>query len=226
MNNLPKHIAFIMDGNGRWASMRGMPRAYGHKKGVETVELVIDHCLKRGINFVSLYVFSTENWKRPTEEVSGLFDLAKKYFVKLTDFRKKNIKIVVSGEAKGLPSELNAEIKKAEKETENNTAMTVNLCINYGGRTEIVNAVNEAIKNREKIINEDVLRKYMYRDLPDPDIIVRTGGHMRLSNFLLFQSAYSELFFTDTLWPDYSAKEIDDVLDIYSKRQRNYGGLK
>lgn len=206
--------------------MRGMPRAYGHKKGVETVERVIDHCLQIGIKFISLYVFSTENWKRPNEEVKGLFELAKKYFSKLTDFRKKNIKIVVSGERNGLPAELVKEIAQAEKETLLNTAMTVNLCINYGGRTEIVSAVNKAISNKEKKIDEETLSKYMYHDMPDPDIIIRTGGHMRLSNFLLYQSAYSELFFTDTLWPDYSTKDIDDVLEIYSKRQRNYGGLK
>ncbi|HPG92269.1 MAG TPA: polyprenyl diphosphate synthase [Clostridia bacterium] len=225
MNNLPNHIAFIMDGNGRWANMRGMPRAYGHKKGVETVERVINHCLQTGIKFVSLYVFSTENWKRPNEEVNGLFELAKKYFAKLTDFRKKNIKIVVSGERNGLPAELVKEIAQAEKETLINTAMTVNLCINYGGRTEIVSAVNNAIANKEKKIDEETLSKYMYHNMPDPDIIIRTGGHMRLSNFLLYQSAYSELFFTDTLWPDYSTKDIDDVLEIYSKRQRNYGGI-
>lgn len=226
MNELPNHIAFIMDGNGRWASMRGMPRNYGHKKGVETVERVIDHCKSRGIKVVSLYVFSTENWRRPKEEVDGLFDLATKYFSKLVKACKNGIKIVVSGERSGLPAELVNQIEQAEQATKAYDEMTVNLCINYGGRTEILSAVNKAVKDGITDFDENILRKYLYHDLPDPDIIVRTGGHVRLSNFLLFQSAYSELLFSDVLWPDYSSKDIDDVLTIYSKRTRNFGGLK
>lgn len=226
MNDLPKHIAFIMDGNGRWANMRGMPRNYGHKKGLEAVERVLDCCLKRGIQVVSLYVFSTENWQRPKDEVDHLFDLAKKYISRFSEFCKRGIKIVISGERAGLPLDLIAEIDKIQSATAGNNAMTVNLCINYGGRNEIISAFNKAAETGVKRLDEETLRRFLYHCLPDPDIIVRTGGQMRLSNYLIFQSAYSELYFTDTLWPDIKEKDIDAVLEVYSHRQRNFGGLK
>lgn len=225
MNKLPNHIAFIMDGNGRWAALRGMPRNYGHKKGLETVETVLDCCLSKGIKVVSLYVFSTENWQRPKSEIDGLFDLARRYLGRFTEFCKKNIKVVVSGEVDGLPQSLAAEIVNIQKQTAANSAMTVNLCINYGGRKEIAAAFNKAVSAGVTRFEEETLRKYLYNDLPDPDLIVRTGGQMRLSNYLLYQSAYSELFFTDVLWPDFSEKDIANILEIYSRRCRNFGGL-
>ena len=224
MSQTLQHIAFIMDGNGRWASMRGLNRNVGHKHGLSTVENVIDWCKQAGIKAVSLYVLSTENWKRPKKEVDGIFLLAKKYLNKFESFCENGVKVVVSGSKDRLPVELVSKIESIQQKTMHHEEITVNLCINYGGRSEIVDAVNKILVNGGTV-SEEALLSAMYVDLPEPDMIVRTGGHMRLSNFLLYQSAYSELYFTDTLWPDFSKQEFDKILEIYYGRVRNFGGL-
>ncbi|MFR1531474.1 MAG: polyprenyl diphosphate synthase [Christensenellales bacterium] len=226
MSAIPCHVAFIMDGNGRWAVKRGLSRLKGHREGIKKAELVIDYCLRRGIKVVSLFVFSTENWKRAEREVAGLFKLASRYLDNIADFSKRGIRVVVSGDLSRLPEELVLKINKAETATVSNRVMTLNLCINYGGRAELTHAVNEIIRSGKNSVSEKELGEFMYQNLPDPDLIVRTGGQMRLSNFLLFQSAYSELVFSDTLWPDIGEKELDGFLNIYQHRNRNFGEVR
>ncbi len=224
MNHLPQHIAFIMDGNGRWAKEHGLNRVFGHREGLKTAENVIGQTLKFGIRCISLYVFSTENWKRPKAEIDGLFRLADNYLSRFENFCKDRIRVVVSGERHGLPEKLIAKIADIERKTADFDSLCVNLCINYGGRKEIVSAVSALLAEGLEV-TENALLKKMYRDLPEPDLIVRTGGQMRMSNFLLYQSAYSELFFTDTLWPDFGETEYNAILETYSKRTRNFGGI-
>lgn len=226
MSTLPMHVAFIMDGNGRWAINRGLSRLKGHREGIKKAELAIDYCLRRGIKVVSLFVFSTENWKRAESEVKGLFRLASRYLDNVNDFSKRGIKVVVSGDLNRLPSELAKKIERAETMTSQNRIMTVNLCINYGGRAEIVHAVNKIIAQGKTNISESDLNDFMYHILPDPDLIVRTGGQIRLSNFLLFQAAYAELIFSEILWPDITEKELDEFFLIYEQRNRNFGEVR
>ncbi len=220
----PTHVAIIMDGNGRWAKARGLARLHGHKRGLDVAERIIEHSLEVGIKYLSLYVFSTENWKRPPLEVQNLFSLADKYLSRFESFCKDRIRVVVSGEREGLPDKLAKKIDYIEKNTEKFDAICVNLCINYGGQKEIVEAVKKLNEKGEEITVENI-RRNLYNALPDPDLIVRTGGQKRLSNFLLFQSAYSELIFTDTLWPDFTNEEYDRILEEYSRRTRNFGGI-
>lgn len=224
MRNIPTHIAIIMDGNGRWAKNRGLARLHGHKRGLEVAERIIDHSLSVGIKYLSLYVFSTENWKRPESEVSNLFSLADKYLSRFEKFCKDKVRVVVSGEREGLPANLVKKIDYIEQQTRNFDAICVNLCINYGGQREIVEAVKK-LNRQGKEITVDGIMNNMYHPLPEPDIILRTGGQKRLSNYLLFQSAYAELFFTDTLWPDFTTEEYDAVLTEYQSRTRNFGGI-
>ncbi len=222
--NIPNHVAFIMDGNGRWAKQRGLARLHGHKRGLDVAERVIDHSLAVGIKYLSLYVFSTENWKRPQSEINNLFALADRYLSRFDDFCKDRVRVVVSGEKDGLPQNLANKISYTEERTKDFNAICVNLCINYGGQTEIVDAVNKLVK-QGKDITVDNIRNNLYQRLPDPDLIIRTGGQKRLSNFLLFQSAYSELVFSDTLWPDFTNEEYDAIIEEYGKRTRNFGGI-
>lgn len=222
--NIPTHVAFIMDGNGRWAKARGLARIQGHRRGLEVAERVIDHSVAVGVKYVSLYVFSTENWKRPRAEVDNLFSLADKYLSRLEKFCKDRVRVVVSGEREGLPTDLVKKIERIEQATAQFDAVCVNLCINYGGQREIVEAVKK-LNRRGREITVESIRENLYHQLPDPDLIVRTGGQKRLSNYLLFQSAYSELFFTDTLWPDFTNEEYDAILSEYGKRTRNFGGI-
>lgn len=225
MNNL-RHVAIIMDGNGRWAKKHFLPRIEGHRRGLSVAERIISHSLERNIKFLSLFVFSTENWKRPNGEVSSLFSLAEKYVSKLDEFCKDGIRIVVSGEMKGLPDSLMEKIRLVCERTKNNDAICVNLCINYGGQAEIVHAAKALAESGRPITIEGISENLYNPFIPAPDMIVRTGGQIRLSNFLLFQSAYSELFFVDTLWPDFSNAEYDSLIEEYSARTRNFGGLK
>lgn len=225
MNKL--HWAFIMDGNGRWAKLHGYPRKQGHVEGVKTVEKVVDFCLKsEEIGVVSLYVFSTENWGRPTAEVKGLLSLAEKYVSKVQDFLANDIKVVFSSSHEKLPKKLVDGMKECEEKTKHCSKMILNLCFNYGGREEILHAARLlAEKGELKHVTEESFLKNMYNDLPCPDLILRTGGQMRLSNFLLFQAAYAELFFTDTLWPDLTEEELKGVLDAFKHRVRNFGKI-
>lgn len=222
--SVPLHVAIIMDGNGRWAKGRGLPRISGHRQGLKVAEELIDYSLSLGVKYLSLFVFSTENWKRPTGEVSSLFSLADKYLSQLEKFCKDKVRIVVSGERAGLPQKLVDKIDLIQQRTGEFDAICVNLCINYGGQREIVEAVKRLDASGKEITVEGISAN-LYNKLPPPDLIVRTGGQKRLSNFLLYQSAYAELFFTDTLWPDFTMDEYDEILADFSARTRNFGGI-
>ena len=222
--SLPQHIAVIMDGNGRWAKKRGLPRVMGHRQGLKVAEDFIDYSLSLGVKYLSLFVFSTENWKRPSSEVNSLFSLADKYLSRFEKFCKNKVRVVVSGEREGLPAKLVEKINLIEEKTREYDAICVNLCINYGGQREIVEAVKRLNEKGEEI-TVDSISENLYNRLPPPDVIIRTGGQKRLSNYLLYQSAYAELFFTDTLWPDFTKVEYDEILADFSARTRNFGGI-
>ena len=222
--SVPLHIAVIMDGNGRWAKGRGLPRVMGHRRGLEVAEDFIDYSMSLGVRYLSLFVFSTENWKRPASEINSLFALADKYLSRFEKFCKNRVRVVVSGEREGLPTKLVKKIDLIEEKTRDFDAICVNLCINYGGQREIVEAVKRLNEKGEEI-TVDSISANLYNKLPPPDIVIRTGGQKRLSNFLLYQSAYAELFFTDTLWPDFTREEYDEILAEFAARTRNFGGL-
>ncbi len=225
MSNTAQHIAFIMDGNGRWAKKRFLPRMEGHRRGLTVAEKVIDKCLEIGIKYVSLYVFSTENWKRDNAEVQGLFDLAYRYIDRFETFCKDKARVVVSGRRDRLPENLLAKIVDIEAKTAQFDKICVNLLIDYGGQDDISQAV-KCIAEEGKQPTAEEIRSNLYNAfIPDPDLIVRTGGQKRLSNFMLYQGAYAELYFSDTLWPDFSETELCDILVDYSKRVRNFGGI-
>ena len=225
---IPKHVGFIMDGNGRWAKLRGKPRTFGHQKGADAIYNVVSGCYKRDIKAVSLYAFSTENWSRPKEEVDKIFDLLAKFLKKYTKtLIKHEARLNISGDKSQLPERLVKEIDKVIEKTNHFTQKTLNIALNYGSRTEIVRAVNNIIKEGVSDISEEEFSKYLYTaNLPDVDLIVRTSGESRLSNFLLYQSAYAELYFTDVLWPDFSEEELDKALVWYDGRDRRYGNIK
>lgn len=221
-----RHIAFIMDGNGRWATGRGLPREVGHKKGAEAFRRVLTYCADIGIKVVTVYAFSTENWKRPEREVNALMHLLGSYLDEaFVDIKKNGIRFIFIGEKSGLPSALAERIRKLEEETaiyEN----TVNVALNYGGRAEIVRAVNDLLSSGKTQITEDDISAALYTaPTGDPDLIVRSASEYRLSNFLLWQAAYSEFWFTDTLWPDFDAKDINEAVVAFAGRKRKYGGL-
>ena len=221
-----RHIAFIMDGNGRWATGRGLPREIGHKKGAEAFRRALTYCTDIGINAVTVYAFSTENWKRPEREVNALMRLLGSYIDEaFADIKKNEIRFFFIGDKDGLPPLLAERVKKLEKET----AMygkTVNIALNYGGRAEIVHAVNELLRQGKTEITEaDIAANVYTAPTGDPDLIVRTASEYRLSNFLLWQAAYSEFWFTDTLWPDFDANDINEAVVPFSCRKRKYGGL-
>lgn len=223
--NIPTHVAIIMDGNGRWAQQKGLLRDEGHKEGLKTAERIINHSILRGIKFLSLFVFSTENWSRPRAEIASLFGLAQKYISRLAEFCRNRIRVVVSGDKNGLPQNLVERIAKTEQITSANDAICVNLCINYGGRKDIVQSVNSLV-NQGMEVTEQTIAAHLYNSfVPEPDLLIRTGGQKRLSNFLLFQCAYSEIYFSDTLWPNFSEKEYDLILEDFSKRTRTFGGI-
>ena len=223
--SIPTHIGIIMDGNGRWAKSKGLMRVSGHKKGLEVVENIIEYSRTLGIKYLSLYVFSTENWKRPRVEVDSLFALADKYLSRLEKFCRDRIRIVVSGDKEGLPPKLAKKIARIEQQTKDYDSICVNLCINYGGQNEIVKAVNDVINNNRQVTVDSISQALYNSFIPKPDLIIRTGGQKRLSNFLLFQSAYSELYFSDTLWPDFSSDEYYNIIAEYQKRTRSFGGI-
>ena len=220
------HIAFIMDGNGRWATKRGMPREIGHKYGAARLKDVLKHCKDIGINTVTVYAFSTENWKRPESEVKALMNLFNSYLDQaLEEFSKYNIKLKFIGDISRFDNALRLKMEKAELETENNKLL-LNIAVNYGGRSELVEAFNKLVsEGKTKITEQDISSAIYTSHCADPDLIVRTGGDIRISNFLLWQSAYSELYFTETLWPDMSDAVIDEAVKVFYSRKRRYGGL-
>lgn len=224
---LPKHIAFIMDGNGRWAKARGKIRTYGHKQGVDAVEKVIKHSSKLGLEIISFYAFSTENWKRPQEEVDYIFDLLRDYLKShRSDFVENNIKLKIVGDITRLPEDLQRSIIEVEQSTINCTGLLVNICLNYGSRVEIINAINNIIKDGIKKVDDKIFAKYLQTEgIPDPDMVVRTSGEYRLSNFMLYQCAYSELYFPKIYWPDFKEKELEKAIIVYQKRSRRFGNI-
>ena len=229
--NIPNHVAIILDGNGRWAKNRGFFFFFGHKEGVKNLEMLIDECRCLDIKYLTLYVFSTENWKRPAFEVNNLMSLLNKYLIeKIEVLTKENIKLNVIGEIEKLPSKTFKLIKDTIEKTKNNSKLVLTLAINYGARNEIINGIKKIAKDilDEKIkidyINESVFSKYLYtQDIPDPDLLIRTSGEYRLSNFLLWQCAYTEFWFTDVFWPDFRKEHLYDALENFSKRKRRFG---
>lgn len=234
MKRLPKHIAIIMDGNGRWAKKRGLPRTMGHRAAVENIKDIVKASSKIGIKYLTLYAFSTENWKRPSDEVNALMSLLVEFLKKeIDELNENNVKIITIGNIKRLPMVCQNELERAERITKDNNGLVLNLALNYGGREEITNAVKEIaadLKN-QKIsyddISEELISKYMYTSkLPDPDLMIRTSGELRLSNFLLWQLAYSELWFSSIYWPDFKPENLYSAIIDYQKRDRRFGGIK
>ncbi len=222
MNEL-NHIAFIMDGNGRWGKKRGKGRNFGHLKGVETVKKIVKASVKLKIPIVTFYVFSSENWKRPKHEKSFLFKLIKNYFLKeINSITKQGIKINILGEIKKFQIDLRKILIKTENITKRNKTIIVNLAINYGSKIEILNAIK---KSKKKISIKNLEKNLYTRNMPNPDVLIRTGGYQRLSNFLLWQLAYTELFFMKKLWPDFNSNDLLKVIKKYKKIQRNYGNI-
>ena len=224
MNNL-NHIAFIMDGNGRWGLKKKKNRNFGHLAGVETVQRIVEASIVYKVPIISFYVFSTENWKRPKTEIEYLFKLIDIYFKKeINNIIKNNIKVTISGRTKKLPIKIQNTLKTVMLKTKKNTKLTINLAINYGFKTEIIDAINK-INHSSKKITEENIEKNFYSDLPFPDILVRTGGQKRLSNFMLWQLSYAEIFFLDKLWPDFTKKDLKNIINKFQKVKRNFGSI-
>lgn len=226
---LPKHISFIIDGNGRWAKKRGMKRTYGHQFGFEAVKKTVDLVEEYKIPFVSFYCFSTENWKREQEEIDGIFQIVREQLVNnvVADYEKRNIRLVVYGDINRFPEDLRESLADAIEKTKNNTGTTVILCLNYGGRDEILRAVNNILKSGKKEATlEDIEANLYSAGIPDPDFIVRTSGENRISNYMLYQCAYSEFYFPKILWPDFDRKYFVEALWEFASRNRRYGGIK
>ncbi len=223
--NVPNHIAIIMDGNGRWAKQQNKPRVFGHKEGANTLRTVMEYCKKIGVHYLTVYAFSTENWKRSKEEVDALMFLFKSYInSERENLIKNKIRFMVSGREEGVNESLMKAIRDLEEATSKDYEMTLNIAFNYGGRAEITDAVNKILKSGKESITEEEFSKYLYNDIPDPDFLIRTSGEFRISNFLLWQIAYSEIYITDKYWPDFDEEEMDKALESYSKRERRFGG--
>lgn len=226
-NKIPNHIAIIMDGNGRWANKKGLARSFGHIEGAKSLKKIIEASIKMGVKILTVYAFSTENWNRSEEEVSTLMSLFLKYIKSERKTMIKNgIRFFVSGRKDNISKNLQNEIMKLQDETKDNDKLTLNIAFNYGGRTEIIDAINSILKEKVDVITEESFKKYLYNDFPDPDLVVRTSGESRISNFLLWQIAYSEIYVTDVLWPDFDDKELEKAIENYSKRDRRFGGIK
>jgi undecaprenyl diphosphate synthase len=227
---LPNHVAIIMDGNGRWAEKRGMPRLFGHRAGTDNVQRVVEALDRYQVRYLTLYAFSTENWRRPGVEVRGLFHILAEMIDRETRvLHKKGVKLAHLGKVDELAPELRDKVRKAIELTKNNTGMTLSIAFDYGGRAEILEAVRRIICDDvpAEDITESLFGSYLYTaDVPDPDLIIRTAGEMRLSNFLIWQAAYGEFYSTPTWWPDFGEKEIEKALIAYSRRERRFGGLK
>ncbi|HHV19752.1 MAG TPA: isoprenyl transferase [Thermoanaerobacterales bacterium] len=234
MQKIPKHVAIIMDGNGRWAKRKGLPRIAGHWAGAEALRDIVSTCSKLNIQALSVFAFSSENWKRPAQEVNSIMNLLLYYLKKEVDtLHKNNIKIMMSGDWHELPYRIVAQIKKSIRQTQNNSGLILNIVLNYGARREIILAckkmcrdVLEGKLNIEEI-DQFAFEEFLYtRDLPDPDLLIRPSGELRISNFLLWQIAYTELWFTEVYWPDFKSEDLLQAVYDYQKRERRYGGLK
>ena len=223
----PKHVAIIMDGNGRWGLRKKKSRNYGHERGVKTVEKIINAAINQKIQFLTLYTFSTENWKRPIKEINLLFNLLETYLDKqLDDLFKKNIRIKIFGNIKKFPFNLKKKLKNVEKITKKNNKIQVNIALNYGSREEIVSAVKKLNKLFLKLNQKNISKCLYTKNIPDPEILIRTGDTNRLSNFLSWQSIYSEIFFEKKLWPDFNKNDFNRILNKFKYIHRNFGGLE
>ncbi len=225
--HLPMHIGIIMDGNGRWAKKRGLPRQAGHPVGAETFRTISTYCKDIGIKYLTVYAFSTENWKRPAEEVNAINGLLKKYLLEAREkLVSEDIVLNFLGDTSVYGDDIKALIDETSKMNTDHGKLICNIAINYGGRAEIVNAVNKLIKNGAESVTEDEISDALYTSgQPEPDLIIRTGGEYRTSNFLMWQGAYSEWYFTPTLWPDFKTSDIDKAIEDFNKRNRRYGGV-
>lgn len=231
--NIPKHVAIILDGNGRWAKKRMMPRNYGHSQGSKVVEKICEQAYNIGIKYLTVYAFSTENWKRPKDEVDALMKLLNNYLdTSIKTSKKNNMRVRIIGDKSGLSDEIQTKIKALEQASEKNSGLNFQVAINYGGRDEIIRAVKALSKDlrddRHAVdnIDEQAFSQYLdTKDIPDPDLLIRTSGEQRLSNFLLWQLAYTELYFTDVLWPDFNKDELEKAVEYYSSRKRKFGDI-
>ncbi|NIP27902.1 MAG: di-trans,poly-cis-decaprenylcistransferase [Phycisphaerae bacterium] len=226
---VPTHVGIIMDGNGRWAKARGLPRAAGHRQGAENLRRILEGAVEFGVKILTIYAFSTENWKRPKPEVRGLMSLFDYYFDReLDELNKHGVQLRHAGQMEGTSDRLRKKILRAVERTKHNNKLILNVAFNYGGRNEIINAVREIMRNGidPEMIDEDMISQHLYtRGLPDPDLIIRTSGEFRTSNFLIWQGAYAEYYVTPTYWPDFGQAELYEALLTFSKRQRRYGGV-
>lgn len=229
---IPKHIGIIMDGNGRWAKKRMLPRNMGHKKGAEVFQDITRYCNELGLEAVTFYAFSTENWKRPAEEVNGIMALLKEYLVKAFDYEKENNRVIFLGDKSAFSGELLELMLDIEEKTKDRTGMTLNIALNYGSRNEIVHATKNIAKRvmdgeiSLEDVDENLFSDYLYtKGQPDPDFILRPSGEKRLSNFLLWQSAYAEFVYMDVLWPDFTRADLDKAIIEFNKRNRRFGGV-
>ena len=223
--NALNHIAFIMDGNGRWGLKKKNSRNYGHLEGVRTVQKIVESSILFKIPIISFYVFSTENWKRPRSEINYLFNLINIYFKKeINNIVKNKIKIIISGRLKNLPSKIRKILKTATDKTKDNNKLIVNLAINYGSKNEIIDAVKK-INHKSQKLTETQITNNLYSNIASPDILIRTGGQKRLSNFMLWQIAYTEIFFLDKLWPDFTKNDLKKIINKYYRVKRNFGGI-
>ncbi len=232
--NIPEHVAVIMDGNGRWAKKRLMPRTYGHSVGAKAIEAACENCDEIGIKYLTVYAFSTENWKRSVEEVSTIMNIFRKYLVdSIERSNRNNMRVRIIGKREGLPEDIVKKIEDLEKATAGNTGLQFTVAINYGGRDELVRAAKNIAKDykngiiTEADITEDLMSRYLdTREITDPDLLIRTSGELRTSNFLPWQIAYSEFYFTDCMWPDFDMNELVKAIRYYTGRDRRYGGVK
>ena len=220
-----QHIAFIMDGNGRWAKQRGMPREFGHSHGAATFKKIARYCEKVGLKYMTVYAFSTENWKRPQKEVDSIMKILDQYLDECLADMEDNVHFRFVGNLSIFPEALRAKMEKADRDSADKPFI-LNIAVNYGGREEITHACNELIaEGKREITEDDISRKLYTYGTPDPDLIVRTGGDLRISNFLLWQAAYAELYFMDTLWPDLTPEKVDEAVAVFYSRKRRYGGV-
>lgn len=231
-SNIPNHIAIIMDGNGRWAKKRGLSRSVGHKEGSRTLKKIVEACYNLGVRYLTVYAFSTENWSRPKEEVDELMKLLLDYLRNAErELKGKNVRIRVIGEKQNLPEEIISEIERVQKNTEHIKGLDFIIALNYGGRQELVDAVSQIVDDARtgliSTIDEKIISQRLYtKDIPDPDLLIRTSGEMRLSNFLIWQCSYSEFYFCDALWPDFNENCLKEAILSYQGRQRRFGGVK
>lgn len=233
MNNIPRHIAIILDGNGRWAKKRGLPRTAGHAAGSEQFRKIATYCKDIGVDYLTVYAFSTENWSRPEDEVKKIMQLLDRYLKEAIDtMERDHIKMKILGDVSGLSESLQKEIEQTNEISSRYEGFQANICLNYGGRDEIVKAARRYAKDVAEgkapvDIDEAGFANYLYSaGIPDPDLLIRPGGEQRISNFLLWQCAYSEFYFTDVLWPDFTPAELDKAIEVFNSRDRRFGGVK